>query len=176
MASWKRRKEVPASRYDWLATKQSIPEAGMETWLKVAGIVLSPLFAIFLALVMKRPRVCIRIAQYIGGLALSTATVAFLLGVGMFMARTAVMNQAASLYAITTGPGEGADDPWILERLASAMDPLLALMVGGTLLCAAVTAICVAAVVVSRMVLDDERTDGPKSQRHAGDHTGSNSE
>lgn len=146
----------------------------MDTWLKVAGIVLSPLFAIFLALVMKRPRVCIRIAQYIGGLSVSGAMGGFMVAVGMYLARQAVLAQGAKTYAISTELG--SDDPWVLDQLAGAIDPMWSLVVGTTVLLSAVAAICVAAIIVSRMVLEDERADGPQSQSKAADHAANSSE
>ncbi len=130
----------------------------MEIWLKVAGVASSGLFALFLGLIVAKPRVCLRIAQMIGGMAVSLSGTAVMGALGAFMSKRAVLKQAAETYAITDGEAQG--DAFIQTSLAAAIDPVLGQFVGLAALSLVVVALCVGAIHVSRMVLEDEDSGG----------------
>jgi hypothetical protein len=118
----------------------------MELTLKLAALVLGPLFTLLLGLVVSRPRVCIRVALFIACAALGCLFSTLLTAYGTFLAKKAILAQDLG-------------DTNLMEQVARATDKpfenmLVTAVVGGLAL-----ALCLAAVAVSRMVLEDKARD-----------------
>ena len=140
----------------------------MEMWMQVAGISGGVLCALFAALVVPRPRVCLRIAQMVGTFAVSIAGTATMGAVGAYLAKRAILQQAAATYAITDG--ESLGDSWIRDNIAAAADPVLGQFLGLGGICLMLLAICAGAVYVARMVIADGEKDRAIEHANAKPH------
>lgn len=142
----------------------------MDFWIKATGTIAGTLLTLYLALVIKHPRVCLRIAQMIGSLTVSITGLTLMAGLGAFFARQAVISKSASVYAIADGELSG--DTFVRDQLASAVDPLLSFLLGTSGIGSVVVVLCLAAIAVSKMVIEDEANRKAKADAACDTHQG----